>query len=152
MDVYATFSFLVAMSKDIYMSYYDKIAKQWHQHTGFKGGPFKALILNERLLAHIGPIADQAILEIGAGNGYFIPWLLRRKSGQIPRKLYITDVSFQQLAIAKKYFFLPNAQYESLDLYRPFKYDDQQFELIIANMVFNELTKNGIQQIGRAHV
>jgi hypothetical protein len=32
------------------MPYYDKISKQWHSVTGFHGGAFKSLVLNEILL------------------------------------------------------------------------------------------------------
>jgi len=32
------------------MAYYDAIAKQWHEATGYKGGAFKELVLNNILL------------------------------------------------------------------------------------------------------
>jgi hypothetical protein len=35
------------------MAYYDRIAKQWHEATGYKGGAFKELVLNGVLLRRI---------------------------------------------------------------------------------------------------
>ena len=32
------------------MAYYDGIAKRWHETTGYKGGAFKELVLNNILL------------------------------------------------------------------------------------------------------
>ncbi len=53
------------------MAYYDHIAKKWHAVTGYRGGAFKQFVLNDVLLENIPAIASQAILELGAGNGYF---------------------------------------------------------------------------------
>ncbi len=63
------------------MAYYDRIARRWHAVTGYHGGAFKRSFLNEPLLNRIGGIAGQAILDLGAGNGYFMPMLIRRYSG-----------------------------------------------------------------------
>ena len=64
------------------MTYYDRIAKQWHQATGHKGGAFKELVLNDVLLKKLPTIESSSILELGAGNGYFLRLLLRHFSGQ----------------------------------------------------------------------
>lgn len=32
------------------MAYYDSMAKRWHETTGYKGGAFKEMILNNILL------------------------------------------------------------------------------------------------------
>ena len=63
------------------MAYYDHIAKHWHAATGYTGGAFKELVLNNLLLEKIASIDHCAILELGAGNGYFLPLVLRRFSG-----------------------------------------------------------------------
>lgn len=60
------------------MAHYDIIANQWHQTTGYQGGTSKKFILNDFLLGQIGSIHDKAILGGGAGNGYFIAWLVER--------------------------------------------------------------------------
>ena len=53
--------------------YYSRIAKQWHDITGYHGGPFKKYVLNDHLLEQISSIDNLSILELGAGNGYFMP-------------------------------------------------------------------------------
>jgi len=126
-------------------AYYDRIAKQWHRVTGHHGGAFKRYVLNDRILAHIEGIEELAILEVGAGNGYFAPLLLRRFSGQIPARLVISDQSPAQLAIAHSAFAIDGAEYLALDVQEPFPFEDACFDLILALMVLNELTASGLQ-------
>ncbi len=128
------------------MAYYDNIAKQWHEATGYKGGAFKELVLNEILLQKLSGINHCSILELGAGNGYFLPLVLRRFSGQVPAAITITDQSQRLLEIAKKHFRIPAAVYETLDVRQPFPFADNQFDLILASMVFNEVPTGGFQK------
>ncbi len=135
------------------MAYYDKIAAKWHKVTGYKGGSFKELILNERIISKVGIIASKSILEIGIGNGYFMPMLLRRKSGQVPGTIFLTDVSKKNLEIARKNFKLRNAIYQRLDLYDKFIVSDSSMDLVLSTMVFNEVSdvglENGFKEIKR---
>jgi SAM-dependent methyltransferase len=128
------------------MAYYDNIAKQWHEATGYKGGAFKGLILNEVLLRRIAGIDHCSILELGAGNGYFLPLVLRRFSGQVPAAITITDHSGRLLEMARKHFRIPAAEYATLDVRRPFPFADHQFDLILASLVFNEVSTGGFQK------
>ncbi len=121
------------------MPYYDKIAKQWHQVTGYKGGSFKEHVLNDVLLQKITGINDCSILEVGAGNGYFLPLVLRRFSGQVPSSIIITDQSIQQLENAEKHFGVVGGQYRLLDICRPFPFENNRFDIILAIMVLNEV-------------
>jgi SAM-dependent methyltransferase len=121
------------------MTYYDHIAQQWHAVTGYTGGPFKELVLNDLLLEKIESIDHRAILELGAGNGYFLPLVLQHFSGQIPARLIVTDQSQTLLELAQRHFRLPAAEYQALDVRRPFPLGDGQFDLIIASMLFNEV-------------
>lgn len=59
------------------MAYYDSIAKRWHEATGYKGGALKEFVLNDVLLGKIKGINGHSILKLGAGNGYFMPMVLR---------------------------------------------------------------------------
>ena len=86
------------------MAYYNHIAKKWHGATGSKGGALKRYLLNELILKRIQGINGKSILELGSGNGYFIPLLLKRFSGQIPSEIIITDHSSEMLKIAKSKF------------------------------------------------
>lgn len=108
--------------------------------TGWHGGPFKRFALNDALIERMGAVAGQAILELGAGNGYFLPLALRRFSGQTPARLVVSDNSRALLRIAERHFRLPGAEYRPLDLRDPFPFPDASFDLILATMVFNELT------------
>jgi SAM-dependent methyltransferase len=102
-------------------------------------------VLNDRLLSKIEGIADKAILELGAGNGYFAPLMLRRFSGQAPERLLITDQSQKLLAIAQTQHHADHAEYLSLDVQQAFPLDNASFDLIVASMLLNELTTGGLQ-------
>jgi len=135
------------------MAYYDKIAKRWNEITGYKGGVFKELVLNDILIEKFPAIANISILELGAGNGYFLPLALRRFSGQVPAKITVTDQSVQLLEIAKRNFKINNAVYQMLDVSKPFPFKNDEFDLIIATMIFNEINaytfKNALKECCR---
>jgi hypothetical protein len=101
--------------------HYDRIARQWHRITGWHGGAFKQHVLNDLLLDAIAGVEGRALLELGAGNGYFLHLSLRRFSGQAPARLVISDASPVLLRIAQTTFFLPNAEYLRLDVREPFR-------------------------------
>lgn len=128
------------------MAYYDRIAKKWHYITGYQGGVFKKLVLNDFLLNIISTVSGLSILELGAGNGYFLPLALRRFSGQIPSRVVITDLSQSLLTIAQRYFRVPNAEYMLLDVRAKFPFPDEAFNLILATMVFNEVSTAGVRK------
>jgi SAM-dependent methyltransferase len=127
------------------VAYYDGIANQWDRVTGYHGGALKRCALNDRLLSKIDIVAGQSILELGAGNGYFAPLMLRRFSGQAPARLLITDQSQKLLAIAKAYHRADYAEYLALDVQQPFPLDAGVFDLVLASMLLNELTNSALQ-------
>jgi SAM-dependent methyltransferase len=127
------------------MSYYNEIAEQWHETTGFEGGAFKKLVLNDILLRKLPPINNCAILELGSGNGYFMPMVLRHFAGQVPASITITDQSERQLEIAKRHFEIPNATYQVLDVCDPFPFVGEQFDIVLASMLFNEVSSAGFR-------
>lgn len=102
-------------------------------------------MLNDHILTQISSIAGNAIIELGAGNGYFAPLLLRRFSGQLPSRLVITDQSQALLNIAQSSFWIDGAEYLALDVQDPFPFPDGSFHLVLASMLFNELTTSGLQ-------
>lgn len=126
------------------MSFYDYIAQSWHRATGYEGGSFKKHVLNDVLLQKIAGIANKEILELGAGNGYFMPLALRHFSDQAPKRIVISDQSAKLLAIAESHFFIANAKYLRLDVRSPFPFEENAFDLILATMVFNEVTYAGL--------
>jgi SAM-dependent methyltransferase len=127
------------------MAYYDRIAKRWHETTGYQGGAFKELVLNDILLGNLSGIDHRSILELGAGNGYFLPLALRRFSGQVPSAVTVTDQSGRLLDIARHHFPIAGADYRQLDVRGPFPFADGQFDLILAIMLFNEVPARGFK-------
>ena len=127
------------------MAYYDEIARQWHAVTGYAGGAFKELALNDALLRHVSGIEGRAILELGAGNGYFMPLVLRRFSGQTPAAIVVTDQSEALLRIARTQFRLPGAIYQRLDVRQPFPFAAGEFDVVLASMLFNEVPNAGFR-------
>jgi SAM-dependent methyltransferase len=75
---------------------------------------------------------------LGAGNGYFLPLLMRRCPG-LPARVVVTDASQRLLELAEKHFRVPGAEYRRLDVGAPFPFGDGSFDLILATMVFNEV-------------
>jgi SAM-dependent methyltransferase len=128
------------------VAFYDRIAKKWHTVTGAQGGPLKRLVLNDFVLSRVPGIAGRAILELGAGNGYFMPLLIRRFSGQVSSRVVITDHSPVLLNLAQRYFRVPNAEYKLLDVRSHYPFDDGAFHVVIANMVFNEVKAVGLKR------
>lgn len=128
------------------MAYYDRIAGRWHQETGYRGGSFKRYVLNQILIERMEAVAGRAILELGAGNGYFMPLALARYSGQVPARLVISDGSARLLDLAQAHFPLPGAEYVQLDVRAPFPWEAASFDLILATMVFNEVSTGGLRR------
>jgi SAM-dependent methyltransferase len=128
------------------MAYYDRIARKWHSVTGAQGGALKKLVLNDFVLGKIPGIAGFAILELGAGNGYFLPLVLRRFSGQVPLRVVITDQSRVLIDLAQRSFRVIDADYQVLDVRDPFPFPEGSFDLILANMIFNEITTAGLRR------
>jgi SAM-dependent methyltransferase len=126
------------------MSYYDTIANQWHAASGCTGGAFKELVLNVVLISKLPPLEGRSILELGAGNGYFLPLALRRFEGQRPARIVVSDQSERLLSIARRHFCIPAAEYQKLDVCGPFPFGEGQFDLILASMLFNEVPAGGL--------
>ena len=106
-------------------------------------------MLNDLLLDRIGRIEGRAILELGAGNGYFAPLLLRRYSGQTPARLVISDQAQSLVDIARSTFHIENAEYLTLDVQDALPFADGSFDLILATMVFNELPLSAVRHAAR---
>jgi len=128
------------------MAYYDKIAEKWHKVTGHAGGSFKKHVLNERILAKLPSLQGLNVLELGAGNGYFLPLVIRRFSGQMAARIVVTDVSEKMLEKAQKYFFIPDAEYLRLDVRSVFPFDNDSFDMILSTMVYNEVSTAGMKR------
>ena len=114
--------------------------------TGYHGGTLKRFLLNDLILSKIGAIAGQSMLELGAGNGYFIPLMLQRFSGQVPSRIVISDQSQSMLRIAQSKFRVAGAEYLLLDIRDSFPFADGSFDLILATMVFNEVLTAGLRK------
>jgi SAM-dependent methyltransferase len=106
-------------------------------------------VLNDLLLDRIGRIDGRAILELGAGNGYFAPLMLRRYSGQTPARLVVSDQAQALIDIARATFPIENAEYLTLDVQDPLPFVDGSFDLILATMLFNELPLSAIRHAAR---
>lgn len=128
------------------MAYYDHIARNWHKATGYKGGSFKKHVLNDILLQKMSAVSSKTILELGAGNGYFMRLALQYFSGQIPEHIVISDKSAKLLSIAESHFKISDAEYLQLDVRGPFPFEDESFDLILATMIFNEVSTGGVKR------
>jgi SAM-dependent methyltransferase len=71
--------------------------------------------------------------------------MLRHFSGQRPNRLVITDQSQALLTIAQSSFRIDGAEYLALDVQDTFPFPDNSFHLVLASMLFNELTTSGLE-------
>ena len=60
--------------------------------------------------------------------------------------MVITDQSRALLAIAQACFRIAGAEYLAVDVQDPFPFSDGSFQLVVASMLFNELTTSGLEQ------
>lgn len=65
------------------VGYHDRIARRRHVATDHQGGLFRRLVLNDAPAESSGDIDGRILLELGAGNGNFIPQLLHFGPGSI---------------------------------------------------------------------
>ncbi|MGD2110182.1 MAG: class I SAM-dependent methyltransferase, partial [Phycisphaerae bacterium] len=128
------------------MTYYDRIAERWHGATGGDGGPFCRLVMNDLILGQIPSIEDRSILELGAGNGYFLPLLLDNFRGQGPSRVVVTDASSRLVATAESEFHIEDAEYQRLDVRARYPFEDGSFDLILAIHVFQEVSTAGLRK------
>lgn len=128
------------------MPFYDRIARRWHEVTGYRGGAFKELVLNDRILGRIAVLQDQSILELGAGNGYFARLLRDRYSGQAPRRHVVTDASRRLLDLAERHLRVADVEYRQLDMRATLPFPDGEFDLVLATMTFNEISTAGLRR------
>lgn len=128
------------------MSYYDHIAQKWHSVTGYHGGTLKKHVLNDSIIDRIEFISGRNIIELGAGNGYFMPLVLKRYSGQRASNIIISDQSESLLNIAKENFRIDNAEYLRLDIRSKFPFPDGFFDLALATMLFNEISTASLKK------
>lgn len=103
-------------------------------------------MLNDVLIDAIGGVEGIAILELGTGNGYFLPLVLRRYSGQMPARIVISDTSPALLAIAQAELRVTGAEYQRLDVREPFPFATGGFDLLLATMLFNELSDGELRR------
>jgi SAM-dependent methyltransferase len=106
-------------------------------------------VLSDLLLDRIGDIEGRAILELGAGSGYFAPLMLRRFSGQTPARLVISDQAQALVDIARSTFGSVSAEYLVLDVQDALPFADGSFDLILATMLFNELPLGALRLAAR---
>ena len=66
--------------------------------------------------------------------------------GEMPASLTITDHSAKLLNIAQKSSFIPDATYLQLDVRSDYPFDGNSFDLILATMVFNEVSTPGLKR------
>ncbi|MFQ6097549.1 MAG: class I SAM-dependent methyltransferase [Armatimonadota bacterium] len=126
-------------------TYYDRIADRWEAISGDQGGAFRRFVLNDRLLSQIGDIGGLRVLELGAGNGNLMRLVSRRQSGR-PARVVITDVSRRLLAIAQRKRRVSRAEYRALDVSHEFPFADEDFDIVVAVMLLNELRDDVLER------
>ncbi|MBI1908839.1 MAG: class I SAM-dependent methyltransferase [Deltaproteobacteria bacterium] len=110
-------------------------ASLWDRIIGqYKGDPYRRLVMLPTILGLLPSIRGKKVLDIGTGNGFLIPHLLRKK----PRIVVGIDKSSELLSIAKTR--LPqNVRLIQGDITKKFVLDETPFDVAICNFVLNEI-------------
>lgn len=80
----------------------------------------------------ITDISGHKVLDAGCGDGYYSNWLQQQGADVIG-----CDGSSEMLRLARTNY--PSIQFDSVDLLQPLPYADQQFDMVLCNLVLMDI-------------
>jgi ubiquinone/menaquinone biosynthesis C-methylase UbiE len=117
--------------------YQDKeFAKFWNSRVGNDGEDLKRFVLDPFMFNQIGSLNKKTILEMGCGNGYLAPRFLQ----QNPAKVFIVDVSEENLQFARQKTQDNRVTFLQQDITQSWNIDSNRIDIIYSNMVLNEVS------------
>jgi ubiquinone/menaquinone biosynthesis C-methylase UbiE len=121
------------MQKSLYQ---DKIfANYWNERAGDNGEAYKRYVLDPLMFKLVGDFKDKVVLELGCGNGYLAPKLLK----QSPKRIIMMDISEHNLEHAKARCNDPKISFLLHDATEPWKVGSSNIDIVYSNMMLNEV-------------
>lgn len=112
---------------------WSQLAEAYNEFVGSPSDRLRTEVLYPQLLSLIGTVHNQAVLDIGAGNGYLAN-LLAKQGAHV--KAFDNEA---MVAIAKRHFDHPNIRYQTHDASLRFPYTDHTFDIVNASMVLMDM-------------
>src|SRR5581483_10568560 len=121
------------MQKSLYQ---DKtFATYWNDRAGDEGEAYKRYVLDPLMFKLVGKFKDKVVLDLGCGNGYLAPKLLR----QSPKQIIMMDISEHNLEHARAKCADPKVSFLQQDATGPWRVDSARIDVIYSNMMLNEI-------------
>jgi 2-polyprenyl-3-methyl-5-hydroxy-6-metoxy-1,4-benzoquinol methylase len=114
------------------MSDYDKFAKQYSDSMSEEGDYFHQTQIDPYIYSIIGNPKDKLIYDIGCGNGYMARNLAKKGA-----RVYASDISKELIAVAEEKSKGLNIRYSVHDATDFSSYQNQQFDIVVMNMVIH---------------
>jgi ubiquinone/menaquinone biosynthesis C-methylase UbiE len=121
------------MQKSIYQN--KVFANYWNERAGDDGEAYKRYVLDPLMFQLVGAFKDKTVLDLGCGNGYLAPKLLK----QSPRQIIMMDISAHNLEHAKAKCSDPKVRFLQQDATEPWKVDSTSVDIVYSNMMLNEI-------------
>lgn len=114
---------------------WDTIADLYDSNQGDVGDALHRHMIDPATSHMLGDITEKTILDAGCGNGYWV----RRLSKDAKHVIGI-DNSVPLIQKSLSYQNPPHVEYHQADLHKPLRFNDNQFDVILSNMVFHYLS------------
>ena len=96
------------------------------------------------LITSVGDVAGRSILELGSGNGYLLPLLATQQRSK-PQRTVSSDISKRLVRMAAARDRGGRAGHVVMDAARRFPFAPRAFDLVLAVMLFNELSNRALR-------
>ncbi|AKB37524.1 Methyltransferase type 11 [Methanosarcina siciliae C2J] len=115
------------------INHWDIVAEKYSA-ANHQGKNFHARIYLAAVKELLGDVAGKHVLDAGCGDGFFSSELARK--GAIVTAI---DNSYMMLNIAKRKHFHSNLQYHKMDLTGKLTFENEFFDIVVANMLMMDI-------------
>jgi ubiquinone/menaquinone biosynthesis C-methylase UbiE len=121
------------MQKSLYQ---DKtFATYWNERAGDEGEVYKRYVLDPLMFKAVGSFKDKVVMDLGCGNGYLAPKLLKES----PKQIIMADISEHNLRHAAQKCDDPRVSFLQQDATEPWDVKSDSVDIIYSNMMLNEM-------------
>ena len=121
------------MPKSLYQE--KPFADYWNDRAGNEGEAYKRYVLDPIMFKLVDGFKNKVVLDLGCGNGYLAPKLLR----QSPSRIIMMDISKHNLAHARAKCTDPRVSFLQQDATEPWSVDSSSVDIVYSNMMLNEI-------------
>lgn len=121
------------MHKSLYQN--KAFAAFWNERAGDLGEVYKRFVLDPLMFRLVGSLKNKIIIELGCGNGYLAPKLLK----QDPNQIIMMDISKYNLENAFKKTNDARVSFLEQDATERWKANSSSVDVVYSNMMLNEI-------------